>query len=255
MFWSGETLVDRLPTLSDDFRPDAVDCNAWTLTIGSQIYITPVASSPIAPDRLHSIRVLGEGEHFVIPPGQFAFLETRERVCVPNHAMAFISIKATNKLEGLVNVSGFHVDPGFDGVLVFTVFNAGPNHIRLQHGQKFFLIWYASLDRETEYRKVEPSKRRVSGEAVKGFGQLQSFDDFSKRLNEVERKVHNYASIGNWIAALAVAVLATVVGVYLSKDPKPTPSQISPAPPAPIASPATPTPLASPTTPASAPPK
>ena len=50
---------------------------------------------------------------FTIPPGQFAFLLTEEVVSVPPDALAFISIRAKTKFRGLVNVSGFHVDPGY----------------------------------------------------------------------------------------------------------------------------------------------
>lgn len=220
MFWSGETLLERLPALSDDFKPGAVDCNAWTLTIGDRLYITPTATSGGAPDRMGTIRTLGDQEHFVIPPGQFGFLETRERVRVPKEAMALISIKASVKLQGLVNVSGFHVDPGFDGVLVFTVYNAGPNPIHLQQGQNLFLIWYASLDQATKLMKTEPSKRRVDGESVKGFsGKLQSLDDFAERLISVERKVSIHTAVGHGIAALAIATVAAVLGVFLTRTP------------------------------------
>ena len=59
-------------------------------------------------------------------PGQFAFLLTDEIVEVPDSAMALISIKAKIKWRGLINVSGFHVDPGFKGRLIFSVYNAGP---------------------------------------------------------------------------------------------------------------------------------
>lgn len=47
---------------------------------------------------------------------------------------------------GLVNISGFHVDPGYSGKLIFAVFNAGPARIHLQKGQRIFPLWMASLD-------------------------------------------------------------------------------------------------------------
>ena len=51
----------------------------------------------------------------MIPPGQFAFLLTAETVTMPDNAIAFISIKARLKFNGLINISGFHVDPGYRG--------------------------------------------------------------------------------------------------------------------------------------------
>jgi dCTP deaminase len=79
-------------------------------------------------------------------------LLTEERVNIPLHKIAFISIKASIKLRGLINVSGFHVDPGFKGNLVFSVYNAGVTPISLEKSDPYFLIWFADLqlaDNET----------------------------------------------------------------------------------------------------------
>jgi len=75
-------------------------------------------------------------------------------VTVPNTALAFISVRATRKFRGLANVSGFHVDPGYSGRLVFSVFNAGPGSVHLARGDDCFLIWYADLDRTTVLAKT-----------------------------------------------------------------------------------------------------
>jgi dCTP deaminase len=48
---------------------------------------------------------------------------------------------------GLINVSGFHVDPGFYGKLIYAVYNAGPSEIHLSRGTEMFLIWFADLDK------------------------------------------------------------------------------------------------------------
>jgi len=85
-------------------------------------------------------------EQVVINPGQFALLLTEESIRVPKDKIAFISIKAGIKLRGLINVSGFHVDPGFEGKLVFSVYNAGSGPISLERGSQYFLIWFAELD-------------------------------------------------------------------------------------------------------------
>jgi hypothetical protein len=125
MFWSGETLSERLKPLIDPFTPGRVDCAAYTLAIGPEIYVSP--NDQTADPTSVTVRKLTEGEAFTIPPGQFAFLLTEEVVSVPADALAFISIRAKTKFRGLVNVSGFHVDPGYRGQLTFAVFNAGQN--------------------------------------------------------------------------------------------------------------------------------
>ena len=41
LFWSGETLEERLPELVEPFSKDLIDCAAYTLTIGHEVYISP----------------------------------------------------------------------------------------------------------------------------------------------------------------------------------------------------------------------
>ena len=85
-FWRGETLAKRLPGLIQPFDPKAIDCAAYTLQVGSEIYISPDGKIK-NPDR-HTRQTLAEGEGFAIPPGQFAFLLTEETIEVPNNALA-----------------------------------------------------------------------------------------------------------------------------------------------------------------------
>lgn len=142
-FWSSQTLKQKLPALITTYNASKVEQASYTLGIGQEIFIT---KDHHTPNSQHTKRTLSNNEAFVIPPGQFAFLLTEESVEVPSDAIAFISMKAGFKHKGLVNISGFHVDPGFKGKLLFSVYNAGPSPIHLSHNQPCFLIWYASLD-------------------------------------------------------------------------------------------------------------
>ena len=135
-----------------------------------------------------TVRKLAPGDAFTIPPGQFAFLLTEEIVSVPADALAFISIRAKTKFRGLVNVSGFHVEPGYHGQLTFAVFNAGPVPIHLKRGQPIFLIWYASLDRETAVKKDGDIHMGINPELITGIaGELQSFAGLSKKVKDVDK--------------------------------------------------------------------
>ena len=184
-FWSGETLSERLKTLINPFIPGRVDCAAYTLAIGPEVYVSP--SDQTADPTKVTIRNLGEGEAFTVPPGQFALLLTEEVVSVPGDALAFISIRAKTKFRGLVNVSGFHVDPGYCGQLTFAVFNAGPVPVHLKRGQPTFLIWYANLDRKTHFKKDGSVHKGIDPGVVTAIaGELQSFASLSQKISDVE---------------------------------------------------------------------
>lgn len=229
MFWSGETLGERLKTLIDPFVPERVDCAAYTLSIGPEVYVSP--NDQTADPTTVTIRKLNDGEAFTIPPGQFGYLLTEEVVSVPADALAFISIRAKTKFRGLVNVSGFHVDPGFQGQLTFAVFNAGPVPVHLRRGQPTFLIWYASLDRETALKKDGTIHKGIDSAIVTAIaGELQSFAGLSKKIADGDRKLRKRVEAlekeQSYCRVIGAIVLAFVIGLTLNwlKDRSPADS-------------------------------
>jgi dCTP deaminase len=187
-FWSGETLLARLPKLIPSFNKKNIDCASYTLHIGERKYVSPTDRSIDAETR--TIDRLDPDQAFTVPPGQFAFLETAEEVSVPSDALGLISIKATIKFRGLVNVSGFHVDPGFKGRLVFSVFNAGPATIHLKRGEPCFLIWYAQLDTKSEFIRRSYDDTGLQPRHINNIsGQLQSIDSLLDEMRELRENV------------------------------------------------------------------
>jgi dCTP deaminase len=210
-FWSGEKLAEQLGGLITPFDPRQIDCAAYRLRVGPEVYISP---SDDADDAKTRTKVqLAAGQSFPIPPGQFAFLLTEERVAVPKDALAFISVRATVKFGGLVNVSGFHVDPGYRGRLVFSVFNAGPAPVHLARGDDCFLIWYADLDRETALAKSGDGFDNIPTKLINPIsGEIQSFEGLlakiranEKRMDGIDREQSIIKAIGLLIAAAILA--------------------------------------------------
>jgi dCTP deaminase len=146
VFWSQErveiegTKVD----LIDGFDPSNLENGAYALRVADEYAITTANGGG-------EKRTVHKGEHIKIPPGQFALLLTKESISIPDSAIGFISIKSKPKLRGLINVSGFHVDPGFSGHLKFSVYNAGNQSLEFEPGQKLFLLWFSELDQKTKY--------------------------------------------------------------------------------------------------------
>lgn len=217
MFWGPKKLKDELSErLGEDFCGDRVDGASYQLRIGDEIYVSPTAEA--ADPGTKSIVRLKEEEAFTIPPGQFAFILTKELVEVRLDEIAFISIRARTKYRGLVNVSGFHVDPGFKGHLTFAVFNAGPVAVHLRQGQPIFLIWYACIsDSVCEYR--EPGPWQIQSEWISGIGgKLHSLASLASSVDEVEQKlqrrldsVTKELAIFRVVAAIAVTALIGIL--------------------------------------------
>lgn len=197
-FWSGDKLQAVGPTiplvesydasgsLIGAFDQAQIDCSAYTLTLGPEAFITPNFGDPTPhlKQRLEQI-----GDELVIPPGQFAFLLTEEIIKIPKDAMGFISLKSFAKWQGLINVSGFHVDPGYHGRLLYSVFNAGPANIHLHRGEKLFLLWLADLDRESTAGYSKPSNVALRSIA-------------SKLISDVDRPLHSLQSLSGKVEDL-----------------------------------------------------
>jgi dCTP deaminase len=219
MFWSGETLGARLQSLIYPFDARRIDCAAYTLAVGSEVYVTPPDHSVDA--KKVSVQQLNDCEWFTIPPGQFALILSEEDVTVPPDALAFISIRAKTKFRGLVNVSGFHVDPGYRGPLTFSVYNAGPQVIHLHRGAPIFLIWYASLDRTTYFKKSGKPTRGIKPEIVTSIsGELQSLASLSEKINNAEdrlqTKLHEIEKEQAFWRIVGTALLVVLAGLALN---------------------------------------
>src|SRR4051794_30261303 len=84
-----------------DFDATQVQQASYDLRLGEQIHLVGKT-----PDRLTDGK-----PYFSIAPGQFALLTCFERLTMPDDLFAFITLKSTYKMQGLINISGFHVDP------------------------------------------------------------------------------------------------------------------------------------------------
>jgi dCTP deaminase len=132
-------------------------------------------------------------------------------------------MKTDVKFRGLVNVSGFHVDPGFEGPLKFAVFNAGPSPIVIRQGDDCFLIWYANLDNPEDpthakaSRQNEKYRRGITGPDVKGISSaVVSLSVLAKKVEDLDR-AQNWMKIALYAFSF-VSAIVIAVGTYLTYE-------------------------------------
>ena len=244
-FWGGERLSTEgvQKKIVDPFDPskaDSIDCSAFTLTMGEEAYVTPsYGDDPrtSVKQQLHGPRIFtvagqstrSSGGTVVIPPGQFAFLLTEETVSIPRNAMGFISLKSKPKFGGLINVSGFHVDPGFQGKLIFSVFNAGPSSIYLNRGDSLFLLWIADLSGKVKspYYKTKLGHSEIPSDFITKVAiENHSLRSLSKTVEELKIEVDFFKRI-----TLAAVGFLGLVAAWISAKPILFPeTPVNPAP-------------------------
>ena len=160
---------------------------------------------------------LNEGERVNIPPGQFAHLLIHEYVKIPSSAVGLLSMKSKVKMRGLVNVSGFHVDPGYEGHLVFAVFNAGSSAITIRQREPTFLLWYVSLDEITEdlYRGSRQESADIESHQLMNLsGPTYNPTALAQRVAKLEQRRDrwNHITIG-----VIVGFVSLIVGIILGQ--------------------------------------
>jgi dCTP deaminase len=220
-FWSSQTLKARLPAkgIVAPFDEDRIVHAAYEMGIGPEAFVT---SNPGDKTQLAS------GDKLVIPPGQFGLLITRERVHIPPNVIAFISMRASIKFQGLINVSGFHVDPGFRGQLKFSVFNAGSRSIVLDQDQRVFMIWFADLDQPDANpypERQQPPFVIAADDVARMQGEVASPAELKTQLDdlkvELDKRFHTseQTRLNNryLITVLIGLVLAAVGKPYLDR--------------------------------------
>jgi dCTP deaminase len=180
--------------------------------LGDEVYISALPDTPL---KERKIITLNDKDSVAIPPGQFAFLITSEQIKIPNNALAFISIKFKFKSKGLINVSGLHVDPGYNGKLIFAVYNAGPLHIHIRRGERVFSIWYADLDQDDEKPRQKIGYDRIPTDLMNTPDLVSSLPYLVKRLDELEKKVDNYSIKQAFIFPISIGVILAFVKIVL----------------------------------------
>lgn len=186
---------------------------AYALSLGNEAYRTD--------NKDRKVEILDDkNKNIEINPGQFTLLMTDEYVNIPEDKLAFISIKAKQKLKGLVNVSGFHVDPGFKGKLLFSVYNAGPSTITLETKKPYFLIWFANLEKRAENNELynetnnhHQGQKSIPLDYIDALkrGEIASPNTLLEKINENKNILEKVL----WIAGIIIGVcIAFTIKTY-----------------------------------------
>jgi|Deesub1362A_J573_1020465.scaffolds.fasta_scaffold01835_9 dCTP deaminase len=209
-FLSHKQICERAQEIfpKGDFNEKRLRGAAYDLTLGPEYFVSPGPN----PGRLTE-----KNDILIIPHGEFALLQTNEYISIPDDLLGLITMRFSLKVKGLINVSGFHVDPGFRGKIVYAVFNAGPTDIQLRYKEPTFTIFFSSLlqkvDKEYRYggERCQSRYQELTNLPIDVISALRgsslSLTTVDKRVLALETQVKIYGGI---LAALLLAVIGWV---------------------------------------------
>jgi dCTP deaminase len=91
----------------------------------------------------------------------------------------------------------------------------------ISSGRPIFLIWYASLDRETTIKKDGSVHGGIDPELITGIaGELQSFASLSKKIRDVEKalgeRIHAVEKEQTYYRVVGAIALALVIALTVN---------------------------------------
>lgn len=207
-FISSDEILDRVLNKNQlfDFNTFNKACisgsgASYDLRLGQEVFVTP-NKNPIR---------LKEGQTINIEPGQFAILTTKERLKMPLDLLGFITIRMRYKSKGLVNISGFHVDPGFTGKLIFSAFNVGPATVTLREGDNIFSIFYAKIDPSNGYKGTYSNLEKIPTNIIEALAgaKIPSLETLEDKVNRNWTYIKLYGTV-------LTGLLISLLGLFIS---------------------------------------
>jgi dCTP deaminase len=210
-FWTRAEFQEALDYLFEQntYDSNAIDKAAYNLRLGEEVLLSGNDVPLILTDK---------HPYVTIRPGAYALLNTCEYLKMPTKVLGFITLRYKYKKHGLLNVSGFHVDPGFHGKLVFSVFNLGTNDVILRLREPMFMLFIASL-KEAATGELKGEHYGQEGFSLNDITALQgrsaSLVQMDSRIKHIETYINIYGTI---VVGALVVLLALVVTLVRARS-------------------------------------
>jgi dCTP deaminase len=157
----------------------------------------------------------------IVEPGEFAVLESRERVELDNKTAAQLGLRSEYARRGLLMLSGPQIDPGFVGILVVRVVNLAPRSIALPYEAPFLTLQFFRLSHDVEkpYSGPQQGQGGISAQDIQELldtegltlGQvMKTLSALAKDVAELRGSVSRLAVWVPIIIAFGIAVMGAV---------------------------------------------
>ncbi|MCD6373430.1 MAG: dCTP deaminase [Thermococcus sp.] len=141
----------RKEILIEPFNEKSLQPAGYDLRVGDEAYVQ---------GRIIDVK---KESRVLIPPKTYALVLTLERVKLPDDVMGDMKLRSSLAREGLIGSFAW-VDPGWDGNLTLSLYNASDEPVELEHGERFVQIAFIRLESPAKnpYRGSYQGSRRIA---------------------------------------------------------------------------------------------
>ena len=166
---------------------------------------------------------LSEKGALVVEPGEFAVVETRERVELDDRTAAQLGLRSEYARRGLLMLSGPQIDPGFKGVLVVRLMNLAPKPIAMPYEAPFLTLQFFRLSTPVSkpYTGPQQGQAGISARDIQELLETEgmTLGQVTKMLGTLAKDVSELrGSVAKltWIVPLVVVIGMSVVGAIVA---------------------------------------
>jgi len=197
----------------DPFDPQQLQPASYDIRLGKWAFASSMK------DKLD----LSQKGLLVIDPGEFAVIESRERVTLDSRTAGQLGLRSEYAQRGLLLLSGPQIDPGFQGVIVVRVVNLSPKPLALPYEAPFLTTQFFRLSGPVSrpYSGPRQSQPGLTGRDIQELLDTEglTLGQVIKTLSALARDVAELrGSVGrlSWTIPLIVGVGIAIVAVIVA---------------------------------------
>lgn len=198
--------------LIDEFSEHCLQPASYDLRVGEKLLAS------------HSDREINLAEQGSarIRAGEFALLNTFERLELSPSMAASIGIRSYYTRKGLILLAGSQVDPGYEGYLTLGVYNASPRDFTLEYREPFSTIEFHGLNQPVA-EPYESSSAQKSADIPKEDKdylrtlETESLSEMSESVRQLSENMQTLTTITyKVVLPILVLIFGTVVASFVA---------------------------------------
>jgi len=177
-------------------------------------YDLRVGKEAVAQDGVVNIE---EKKYAKIPRGATVVIYPYEQIKLSTKVAARYGLRSRFARKGLILLSGPQIDPGFEGTLSVTIFNAGTSEVVLGYQEKFVTIEFFLLKTPASRPYSGPYQGQTSISSEEAALLTKEYKNFSEIEDAIAKFQGDIDNIKNFVYVVLFGIIVGAVIVILQE--------------------------------------